>query len=297
MMDFRWPPPPDGRPERCRAPAARGPQAGRPTLPEPATELVATPHGIDLERLVTGEHPPTTVFAHGLGCSIAGIRPLGSGVVGRRVFFHFRGHGRSGAPAGGWTYTDLARDLRAIADLSGATRAVAAGLGAGALCHLLRDHPTRFDRVVLFLPAACDQPAPPAVRVRLNALLEAVGSGETSTVAELISQDVPVRLRQSAKVWEYLRRRLEHLMREGLAAGLEDLAGLAPVPDLAGLRNVTTPVLVLACRDDDLHPVSVAERLCAALPAADLHVYDRPGAFWADRIDLRDRIGAFLNVV
>ncbi|MGW1453283.1 alpha/beta hydrolase, partial [Micromonospora sp. NPDC002411] len=32
----------------------------------------------------------------------------GSGVTGRKVFFQFRGHGRSEAPDGPWTYSDLA---------------------------------------------------------------------------------------------------------------------------------------------------------------------------------------------
>ena len=89
-MDFRWPPPPDGRPDRYRPPVNRGPQTGRPTLPVPPTELVATPHGVELECLATGSGRPVTVFAHGLAGGIAETRPLGSGVHGRRVFFQFQ---------------------------------------------------------------------------------------------------------------------------------------------------------------------------------------------------------------
>ena len=44
--------------------------------PQPVTELIATPHGVELEWFVTGEAPPVTVFAHGLGSSIAETRPL-----------------------------------------------------------------------------------------------------------------------------------------------------------------------------------------------------------------------------
>src|SRR5438876_667044 len=50
-MDFRWPPPPDGRPDRYRPPVTRGPQTGRPTPPQPVTELIATP----LEAVDTGD--------------------------------------------------------------------------------------------------------------------------------------------------------------------------------------------------------------------------------------------------
>src|SRR3981189_3464689 len=131
-MDFRWPPPPDGRPDRYRPPANRGPQTGRPTLPTPPTELVATPHGVELECLTTGSGRPVPRFAHGVAGGIAETRPLGSGVSGRRVFFQFRGHGRSAAPPGRWTYLDLARDLRAVADLTRSTRALGVTLRAGA---------------------------------------------------------------------------------------------------------------------------------------------------------------------
>ncbi|GAB3219927.1 hypothetical protein GCM10027452_41140 [Micromonospora halotolerans] len=152
MRGFRWPPPPDGGP-RTWGPGPGAPRTGRPALPEPETELVTTPHGVRLERLVTGTGDPVTVFAHGLGNGIATTRPFGSGVTGRRLFFQFRGHGRSDSPPGPWSYLDLARDLRAVADLGGATRAFGASLGAGALCRLLVESPERFEKLVFFLPA------------------------------------------------------------------------------------------------------------------------------------------------
>jgi pimeloyl-ACP methyl ester carboxylesterase len=295
VMDFRWPPPPDGRPDRLRPAAGTGPQAGRPMLPQPPTELVATPHGVELERLVTGDGSPVTIYAHGLGGSIADTRPLATGTVGQRVFFHFRGHGNSAVPPGRWTHADLARDLRAVADLSGATRAVGVSLGAAALCRLLADHPDRFERLVLFLPPGLDGDRSTGGRVRLAELLAAARAGDAATVAELISHEVPAGSRQTAAVWEYLRQRLDQLLRDGLAEGLADLPDLAAVADPSALRAVTCPVLVLACHGDELHPAAAAERLCELLPSATLHVYDRPGVFWNSRSDLRERISTFLN--
>jgi pimeloyl-ACP methyl ester carboxylesterase len=294
-MDFRWPPPPDGRPDRYRPPVNRGPQTGRPTLPAPPTELVATPHGVELECLASGAGQPVTVFAHGLANGIAETRPLGSGVTGRRIFFQFRGHGRSAAPPGRWTYLDLARDLRAVADLYGATRALGVSLGAGALCRLLADNPTRFDRAVFFQPAVLDQPRPQAAHRRLTDLLEAVESGDAAAVAEAVAQEAPASVRNTPAAWAYLRQRLEQLMRDGLGEGLAELPDQVAVVDRAALGNVTAPALVIACRGDELHPVEVAEDLAAALPGATLHVYDRPGVLWTDRADLRERIAGFLN--
>jgi 3-oxoadipate enol-lactonase len=293
VRDFRWPPPPDGGP-RTYGPGPTAPRTGRPSLPEPATELVSTPHGVTLERMITGAGEPVTVFAHGFGGGIAETRPLGSGVPGRKVFFQFRGHGRSAAPPGRWTYADLARDLRAIADLSGATRAVGASLGAGALCRLLADSPRRFDRVVLFLPAALDEPRPAAARQRLTRLLDAVLDGDLSAVADAVATEAPPVVRNTPAAWTYFRHRIDQLMRDGLAPELASLADQAPVADTAVLAAVSAEALVIGCTGDELHPVAVAERLAAALPAATLHVYDRPGVLWTQRADLRERISHFL---
>jgi pimeloyl-ACP methyl ester carboxylesterase len=294
-MDFRWPPPPDGRPDRYRPPVTRGPQTGRPTLPTPPTELVATPHGVELECLYTGQGEPTTVFAHGLGHGIAETRPLGSGVAGRKVFFQFRGHGRSAAPPGEWSYLDLARDLRAVADLSGATRALGVSLGAGALCRLLADNHSRFDRVVLFLPAVLDTPRSEPAQRRLSVLLAAVQASDAAATAEAVSQEVPAHLRGTPTAWTYLRQRLDQLMRDGLGAGLAGLPEQVAVTDAALLNEVPAPVLVIGCRGDELHPAEVAEALAGVLPRATLHVYDKPGVLWTQRSDLRERIAGFLN--
>ncbi|MEH1011958.1 alpha/beta hydrolase [Micromonospora sp. CPCC 206060] len=294
MRDFRWPPPPDGGP-RTYGPGPSAPRTGRPALPEPETEVVATPHGVRLERLITGSGDPVTVFAHGLGGGIATSRPFGSAVRGRKVFLQFRGHGRSDAPPGDWSYLDLARDLRAIADLTGATRAVGVSLGAGALCRLLAESPERFDRVVLFLPAALDQPRPAVARQRIADLLDAVESGDASAVAEAVAVELPPTVRNTPAGWAYLRQRLDQLLRDGLATGLAGLPDQAPVPDLTALRAVTARALVIGCAGDDLHPAEIAGQLADVLPRATLHVYDRPGVLWSERADLRARISGFLN--
>jgi 3-oxoadipate enol-lactonase len=298
-MDFRWPPPPEGRPERYRPPVNRGPQTGRPTLPAPPTELVATPHGVELECLVVegagAPVKPVTVFAHGLGAGIPDTRPLGSAVAGRKVFFHFRGHGRSACPPGRWSYPDLARDLRAVADLYGATRALGVSLGAGALCRLLADNPGRFDRLVFFLPAVLDRARPAAARDRLDALLAAVDDGDAAALAAAVAEEIPEDLRTTASARAFLRQRVEQLLRDGLASALSELPEQVAVSDVDALGEVTAPALVIGCRGDDLHPAEVAERLAAALPHADLHVYDGPGVLWTERTDLRERIAGFLN--
>lgn len=291
--DFRWPPPPDGRPDQPHN--NRGPRSGRPTLPLPPTALVGSPHGVELEIFATGSPPePVTVFAHGFGQGIGETRPLGSGVRGRRVFMHFRGHGRSGAPAGPWTYLDLSRDLRAVADLTGATRALGVSLGAGALVRLLADNPTRFERVVIFLPAALTSP-PADAADRFEALIVAAEEQDPGGLAEVISLEVPASLRATPTGWAYLRQRVEQIVHFGLAPELVSLAEDAPLAHVDALRAVSAEALVIGCHGDEVHPSAVAEEIAGLLPKATLHVYDKPNVMWNERADVRTRIADFLN--
>jgi 3-oxoadipate enol-lactonase len=291
---FRRPAPPDGGPRGAR-PGPTAPRTGRPTLPAPVTQLIETAHGVRLEQLVNGAGDPATVFAHGLASDIAGTRPLGSAVTGRRVFFHFRGHGRSTAPPGPWSFADLAADLSAVAGRAGATRAVGVSMGSAALCRLLADDPGRFERVVLYLPAPLDGVRPRVAEQRLSRLLAAIESGEAAAVAEAIEPELPPSVRDTPTGWSFLRHRVEQLQRDGLAPELETLWQSPAVADVELLRAYGGKALVIGCAGDDLHPVSWAERVAGLLPGAQLRVYERPAVLWTNRRDLRDRISSFLN--
>ncbi len=252
-------------------------------------------HGATLEYLVTGEGDPVTVFAHGLGGGIADSRPLGGGVDGRKVFFQFRGHGRSDPPPDQITYAHLAADLRAVADDFGARRALGVSLGAGALTRLLAQTPDRFDRVVFFLPAVLDQPRTQATMARTAALLDAVADGDGPGAAAALLAEIPASLRDRPAAWRYVRERLDGLLREGLAPQLSDLLTQVAVTHVELLAEVRAPALVIGCRGDSVHPAAVAERLASVLPNATLHIYDQPAVIWTHRLDLRSRISEFLN--
>jgi 3-oxoadipate enol-lactonase len=253
------------------------------------------PHGVSLEYFATGSGEPTTVFAHGLAGGIPDTRPLGSGVAGRKVFFQFRGHGRSDQPTRPVTYVDLAADLRAVADKFDATRALGVSLGAGALCRLLAQTPDRFERVVFFLPSVLDEPRAPTAMARVRALLEAVEANDAPTAATLLSAEIPPALRDQPAAWRYIRERLDALMKDGLSTALSDLPSQAALPDRNVLDGVTASVLVIGCRGDEAHPAATAQALASALPRATLHIYDQPAVLWNHRTDLRARISEFLN--
>jgi 3-oxoadipate enol-lactonase len=264
------------------------------TAVRPGADLITTPTGVRLERLVTGAGEPVIVFAHGLGGDIAGTRPLGSGVAGRRVFYHHRGHGRSDAPPGPWSPADLAADLRAVADATGATRAVGVSLGAAALTRLLAASPSRFDRLVFVLPPPLAPSPPGGGRGRFRALLDAVEARDAARIAAELRQDVPAEFRDTASGEAYVRRRAAELLRDGLAPQLAQLPA-EPVADPAALAAVTAPALVIGCLGDPVHPEAAARWLAGALPRATLHLYPGPDPIWRHRADLRARVSGFLN--
>ncbi|WP_435869516.1 alpha/beta fold hydrolase [Actinoplanes xinjiangensis] len=288
------PPPPDGGPRLQRVDRT-GPRGGRPTLPGPVTELVTLPSGVRVEQLTTGTGDPVTVFAHGLAGDISGTRPLGSAVTGRRVFFHFRGHGRSDVPPGPWSFDDLATDLLATADLSRATRAVGVSMGAAALCRLLATSPDRFERIVLYLPAPLDGVRATASVQRLERLLASVESGEAAMIADAVEQEMPPSVRNTPAGWSYLRQRVEQLQRDGLAPELESVWSAPALAEEWLLKNFRGRALVIGCQGDETHPAAWAERIAGLLPGAELELYDRPAVLWSNRAALRDRISEFLN--
>jgi pimeloyl-ACP methyl ester carboxylesterase len=247
---------------------------------------------VGVAAVVTGSGAPVTAAAHGLGASIAETRPLLSGVDGTRVFYAARGH--AGDLPEPFTYSDLGDDLLAVADDHGATRALGVSMGAGALLSVLSRSPSRFDKVVLFLPGALDQPRKDDAVRRFAALVAALERKDLAGVREFVSAEIPAELRDRAAA--YLDARAQFLLDSpGVAVGVTSLPPVTPVPDRSVLASVATEVLVLAQEGDPLHPAQVAREVAAALPKAGLVVFDQPGALLRERARLRGLISDFLN--
>ena len=220
--------------------------------------IVTGPDGVRLNVRTTGTGTPVTVFAGGLGGTIAETRALGSGVGGTRVFFDFRGHGGSGVPDDGdWSYAALIRDLRAVADATDATRAVGMSMGAAAILGILAETPERFSRNAFYLPAILDEPR-----------------HDTPTLPN---------------------ERLADVVPEAVTGLLHALATSTPVPDRALLARVTAPCLVIGQENDPTHPARIARDVAAALPDATLHVFQTAGGLTAHRAEVRTLLTAFLG--
>jgi pimeloyl-ACP methyl ester carboxylesterase len=245
-----------------------------------------------VEVAVVGDGLPVTVFAHGLGGSSVETRPLATRTPGTRVLLTFRGHGKSDAIDGGWTYDDLADDLAAVADAFGATGAVGLSLGAGALLRLLTREPDRFQRLAFVLPAALDESRDDLATARLLRLADALIAGDEAQVVRLLLDDVPAAVRDRGGTKLLVDRRARQLMGTSppYPRGTD-----SPLTRLDALSRVTTPALVVGQVDDALHPSAVAERLVAALPQAELLLLEAGGVFWTATRQVQDALAAHLS--
>jgi len=256
--------------------------------------LLSAP-GAQVEHLVTGAGEPVTIFAHGVGASIAETRPLGTGVPGTKIFLSLRGHGATTVSDGRWDYAALAGDLRAVADATGATQALGVSMGAAALLHLLADDPDRFERCVFFLPAVLDRPRSDLAFDRLRQMADLVQADDAEGLSELLLAELPAELRRDEGARRYTAQRARTLAGTDLAHLLRGLPPLTPIRDRAQLAAVRAPTLVVGQEGDDVHPASVARELAAALPGSALHVFPRDGAMWLDRGSLRAMLAGFLG--
>jgi len=242
-----------------------------------------------------GAGEPVTVFAHGLAGSIDETRPFGSGVVGAKVFVHFRGHGASASSDAPWTYDAVADELLAVVTAYGASRGLGVSLGAGALLRLCSRRPELFEKLVLVLPATVDRPRHDPAAVRLRVQSEHARAGDLVTLADLLVTDLPVQLREQADVRAWARRQARRLAVPTVARALRELPDLYPVDRPETLCAVAAPALVIGQEDDAAHPASVARELARLLPAAELKIFDGGGLMWLHRAELRRTVSSFLN--
>jgi pimeloyl-ACP methyl ester carboxylesterase len=216
------------------------------------------------------------VFQHGLGGDVN--QPFGlfrppEGV--RLLAFDCRGHGET-RPLGPIEHIGIAAfadDLVAFMDHLQLGKAVLGGISMGAAVALnaaLR-YPQRVSRLVLSRPAWLDQPNPPNLHVY-------------EFIARLIHEQGPLQglarfrcsevyrsvLRESPDAANSLVGQFEHPRAEETVVKLERIPHDSPVSDLSMLQTIHVPTLVMANRQDPVHPFDYGIRLAQAIPGATL---------------------------
>jgi pimeloyl-ACP methyl ester carboxylesterase len=244
---------------------------------------------------VEGEGEPVAVLAHGLTNTCRELARLTPFVPGTKVRFCFRGHGHSTSPGAGYSFADFARDLEAVADTYGATRAAGTSLGAGALCRLLSSRPDRFDRLVFLLPAGLDRPFRDTARfLRTAELLESKPRDEA---IDAILHD-PERLAMytrfptmrdvDAATWD-------HADLQALATAIRGVIEDHPISDRELLRRVTAPALVICREGDPTHPARVARIIADVMPNAELLEFSDDVAMYESIPTIVERVSGLIG--
>ncbi len=241
---------------------------------------------------VLGSGSPVTVFAHGLGGSLAETRPLATRVPGTRVLLSFRGHGESDPLPGGWDYDVLADDLRAVADATGAECAVGLSLGSGALLRVLTDEPDRFRRLAFVMPAGIDATRADGATLQLESLGDAIDAADAEAVTEILMRDIPGPVRERRGIRTLVARRAAQLATRPAPRPLHDDR---PLRDRAPLQRIRVPVLVVGQEGDPLHRLDLAEELYRELPDARLLALPEGGVFWTASRQVQDALAEHLG--
>lgn len=253
--------------------------------------------GCRLNIEVRGAGAPVTLFAHGISSCVAEVEPWSAATAGTRVLMDLRGHGDSDRPPpqAGYGPAAMIDDIAFVGDRTEATRAFGVSVSADALCAIAAGRPDRFERLVLFLPSALDEPNPGAAHFPdFAADLESMPLRDYAERA--LADPVYGLLFAKRPAWRALvRRRIEWMNRDGVPRALRAYAAAPPpVPAPERLRAVTCPVLILGHRDDPVHDAAVAERLAGLLPNATLRIWDEPLAMLDDPDAFARLVGEFL---
>jgi pimeloyl-ACP methyl ester carboxylesterase len=215
------------------------------------------------------------IFQHGLGGDTA--QPLGllrpsAGM--RLIAFDCRGHGLTPpGPADGLTFEALTGDWLALMDHLGLDQAIAGGisLGAALALRVALQHPARIRALVLVRPAWLDGGLADA-NLAMYALIARLIREHGLAQAQLVfagSFTYQALRSESPAAAEAFMRQFESAQAEAAVARLERLPAEIPHPR-ADWARLHAPVLILACRDDRLHPFEVAQDLASGLPGAEL---------------------------
>lgn len=251
--------------------------------------LVAS-DGLLLAAETFGEGRPL-VFAPGLtdnrGYISRQLLPLADHY--RVVTYDQRGHGDSTPVTDPALYTAaaMAGDMARVLDAFDIERAVIGGESMGAATALLFAFgwPERVERLLLTGPALGDTPNPG--RDTLKALGQAfAGRGVESLIAEAAATEWrEMGLDEDAMATLAAMQRSHR--PESVAVACDAVADW--ILDLAPLSRVRCPVQIIAWENDPVHPIALARRMAALLPAARLAVLPQLNSRF-NHLDLTGRI-------
>jgi 3-oxoadipate enol-lactonase len=188
-----------------------------------------------------------------------------------------RGHGESEATAGTVTMEAMARDVSALMDHVGISRAVVAGLSMGGYVSLAlyRIYPLRVRALILADTRAQNDTEEGKKNRELQAnkaLTEGMEGIANAMLPKLLSPDTVAR---RADIVRRVREMMVETKPEGAAAALR---GMAERRDhRTSLANIIAPTLIIVGREDAITPVADSELMHREIRGSRLEILDGAG--------------------
>ncbi len=197
------------------------------------------------------------------------------------IAYDARGHGESDACPipDGYTYPELADDLRQVLDFGDTDRAILVGvsMGAATTMRFALERPDRVAALVQITPAHLNENDPKDLD-RWDALADGLEKDGVDGFMAAYG-DPPVEERFRGLIKQAIRQRMErHEHPEAVAGALRAVPRSTPFDGEDALRSVAVPTLIIGSRDelDPEHPLAVAQRYDELIPNSEL-VVEQPG--------------------
>jgi pimeloyl-ACP methyl ester carboxylesterase len=217
------------------------------------------------------------VFQHGLGADVNQPFELFTPPTGFRLLtFDCRAHGetRPLGPEDNISVEQFTDDLRAFLDHLKLERAIIGGISMGAAIalHFALTHPQRVLGLVLSRPAWLDQSRADNLGVfsQLAQFIRKYGAWEGAQRYQQIDAFQQV-LKVSPDNANSLLAQFAHPRADETVAKLERIPAYVPRHTRADWRRIKVPTLVLANRQDEIHPFDFGEVLANEISGAELH--------------------------
>jgi len=214
-------------------------------------------------------------FLHGLGADVTQPFGLFRPPAGFRLLsFDCRAHGQT-CPVGPDEkigFASFADDLLALMDHLGIGRAVVGGIsmGAGVALNFTLRYPGRVRALILQRPAWLDGPRDENVEVysTMAQMIRRHGAQKGLEIFKLSALYKNV-LQQAPNVAKSLVAQFQHPRAVEMAVLLERIPLDAPNHDRTEWHAINVPTLVLANRQDPVHPFEYGETLAREIPGAE----------------------------
>jgi pimeloyl-ACP methyl ester carboxylesterase len=190
------------------------------------------------------------------------------------ITFDQRGHGDSNPVLDPQAYEPnlAATDFGAIMNYLGVERAAVGGTSMGAAVAILfaLAYPERVERLILVAPAFGDAPNPGKEALKTMGR-DLINLGIEEYITRCKGQEwLQMGLSQEAMAFKETILRSHSIPSIGIAC--QSVADWIIAEDLSQFSKINVPVIIIAWQNDEVHPFSLAQRLCDVLPKAQLLV-------------------------